>query len=776
MRILLIEDDELIAQQLVPKLMQQNYTVDLATDGQSGLEQGEVLPYDLILLDVVLPKIDGISICRKLRSQGIKTPILLLTAQDNSSKKVMGLDAGADDYLTKPFDWQELSARIRALLRRGDTEITPILSWGDLALDPSSCDVIYRQELIALTPKEYSLLELFLRNPQRVFSRSVILDRLWSFEEFPEEKTVNAHIKGLRHKLKKAGLKEDPIETIYGIGYRLRAVEPKQPKTIAQPKATAAEVEQQAIAATIAVWQRVKRKLESRVEAIARATDALLNNTLEDELRQQAITAAHKLAGSLGMFELDEGSRLAKEIEQILECRPPFDSQQKQHLSKLFQAMQQELSSAAQNQVPDFMTVDERLLLLIVEENKTLGQQFLKETQNWSMRCELVRDSTTAREWIARQRPEAVLLDLAGKAIATKEQTLLGELSACTPPVPVIVFGAKDNLGERVKISSLGGRGFLPPTMTTPQILDVVTEVLARVRRSETKVLAVDDDPLILKALHHILEPWGIEVLTLTDPREFWSTLETVMPDLLILDLEMPYINGLELCRVVRNDLHWADLPILFLTVYQDAATMQQVFEVGADDYVSKPIVIPELLARINNRLERSQLLRTRAETDMLTGVANRYQFTQELTKLLQLAQRCHQHLCFTLLDVDNLQQINDRYGHTIGDRALSHLGKLLRKQFSSEDLVARWGGAKFTIAMYGMTDDEGKSRLSKLLEILALKPLSIGKNSVAVTFRAAVIQYPQNGDHLSKLYQTAKALLIKATNKKRIVSLNSKL
>ena len=354
MRILLIEDDELIAQQLVPKLTQQNYTVDVAIDGQAGLEQGEMLPYDLILLDVMLPKIDGISICRKLRSQRIKTPILLLTAQDNSTQKVMGLDAGADDYLTKPFDWQELSARIRALLRRGDTEITPILKWGDLALDPSSCDVTYQQKLVSLTPKEYSLLELFLRNQQRVFSRSVILDRLWSFEEFPKEKTVNAHIKGLRHKLKKAGLKEDPIETIYGIGYRLKALEPKQQKTMARSKATAAEVEKQAIEATIAVWQRVKHKLESRVEAIARATDAVLNNTLEDELRQQGIAAAHKLAGSLGMFDLDEGSRLAKEIQQILECCPPFNPQQKQHLSELFQAIQQEFVTPLKTKSPIF--------------------------------------------------------------------------------------------------------------------------------------------------------------------------------------------------------------------------------------------------------------------------------------------------------------------------------------------------------------------------------------------------------------------------------------
>ncbi len=779
MRILLIEDDELIAQQLVPKLTyQQNYTIDVATDGQTGLGQAEALPYDLILLDVILPKIDGISICRRLRSQGIKTPILLLTAQDNSTNKVVGLDAGADDYLTKPFDLQELSARIRALLRRGETEGTPIFSWGDLSLDPSSCEVTYQKQLISLTPKEYSLLELFLRNKQRVFSRSVILDRLWSFEEFPGEETVTAHIKGLRHKLKKAGLKDNPIETIYGIGYRLKSLEPKKKKnkSVKQPKALSTEIEKQAIEATTAIWQRVKNKLDSRVAALERATNALVQNALGDELRQQAITAAHKLAGSLGMFDVDEGSRLAKEIQQILQLPQPLNQKQKQHLSELLVVMQQELARATQGKVPDFLSVDERSLLLIVEQDKILGEQFLRETKNWEMRCEVVHDSTVAREWISRQRPEAVLIDLAGTEIADKELTLLRELSACTPPVPVIVFGARDNLLERVKISSLGGRGFLPQTMSPHQILASVTEVLQRVRRTETKILAVDDDPLILKALHHTLEPWGIEVFTLTEPLEFWSTLEAVIPDLLILDLEMPHISGLELCRVVRNDRRWAELPILFLTVHQDVATMQRVFGVGADDYIGKPIVVPELLARIHNRLERSQLLRTRAEIDILTGVSNRYQFTQELTKLLQLAKRCNQALCFALLDIDNLQQINEQYGYTVGDHVLSHLGKLLQKNFSSEDLVARWGGATFALGMYGMTYDEGRLRLSELQKTLNREPLSLeGDRSLTVNFSAGVVQYPQNDHRIQELYQAAKALLVKAKalGGARIISAN---
>lgn len=766
MRILLIEDDDLIAEQLASSLTHQNYIVDVVADGQTGLERAEAFTYDTILLDVMLPKINGIDVCRQLRSRGIKTPILLLTAQDNSTNKVMGLDAGADDYLTKPFDLEELSARIRALLRRGATETSPILQWGDLSLDPSTCEVTYQDRLIPLTPKEYALLELFLRNRQRVFSRSVILDRLWSFEVTPGEETVTAHIKGLRHKLKKAGLKPDPIETVYGIGYRLKTLEPepKKAKVSSHLKTLSPKVKQQATEATTAVWQRVKNKLDSRIAAIERATNAIEQNDLDEELQQQAITAAHKLAGSLGTFDLDEGSRLAREIQQILQQPLPLNQKQQQHLCELLMAMRQELARAIEKEVPDFLAVDERPLLLIVEKDPKLGNQFLRSTKNWEMRCEVVRDSNVAREWICRQRPEAVLLDLGDEAIASKELTLLGELNACTPPVPAIVLGARDNLLERVKISSLGGRGFFPRTMSPQQIVASITDVLQRVRRSATKILAVDDDPLILQALHQMLEPWGIEVFTLEEPLEFWTTLETVKPDLLILDLEMPHVSGLKLCQVVRNDWRWAELPILFLTVHQDAAIMQQIFGAGADDYVSKPIVVPELLARIHNRLERSQLVRTRTETDILTGVNNRYQFTQELTKLLQLAKRCGQTLCFAVLNVDDLQQINDRYGHLEGDRALAYFGKLLQKNFSSEDLVGRWGGAKFVVAMYGMTSKAGKFRLSQLLETLKRESLPLNSDStLTLRFSAGVAQYPQNGEGVQELYQAARVLLFKA-------------
>ncbi len=221
MRILLVEDDDRIADALAEDLIDRYYVVEIAHDGEAGWDLIEAFTYDLILLDVMLPQMDGIALCRRLRSNGYTTPVLMLTARDTIDDRVVGLDAGADDYVVKPFDLKELSARIRALLRRGADTLPPVLSWGDLRLDPSTCEVAYQDCPLSLSPKEYSLLEFFLRHGRQVFSRAQILEHLWSFGELPEESTVKAHIRGLRQKLEAVGA-PNMIETVYGLGYRLK--------------------------------------------------------------------------------------------------------------------------------------------------------------------------------------------------------------------------------------------------------------------------------------------------------------------------------------------------------------------------------------------------------------------------------------------------------------------------------------------------------------------------------------------------------------------------
>ncbi|MUG92508.1 response regulator [Scytonema sp. UIC 10036] len=224
MRILLVEDNGRLAEALCEALTDQLYVVDLVKDGESAWKQVKIIAYDLILLDIMLPVLDGISLCQRLRHHGYNLPILMLTACDTRTDKINGLDAGADDYVVKPFDLQELLARIRALLRRGSFAPTPTLVWGSLHLNPSTYEVTYLNAPLQLTPKEFSLLELLLRNGRRVLSRAVILENLWNSENPPEEDTVKAHIKALRQKLRSVAAPDDFIETIHGLGYRMKQV------------------------------------------------------------------------------------------------------------------------------------------------------------------------------------------------------------------------------------------------------------------------------------------------------------------------------------------------------------------------------------------------------------------------------------------------------------------------------------------------------------------------------------------------------------------------
>ena len=225
MRILFAEDDVLLAETLAEALTDQRYVVDVVHDGETAWHQAQALTYDLLLLDVMLPELDGINLCHRLRSQGHELPILMLTACDTISDEINGLDVGADDYIVKPVDLQVLFARIRALLRRGSGSSSPILEWGDLCLNPSTYEVSYGSTPIHLTPKEYALLELLLRNGRRVLSRSVMIEHAWSLESPPEEHTIKVHIRSLRQKLKAVGAPDDLIETVHSMGYRLKQLD-----------------------------------------------------------------------------------------------------------------------------------------------------------------------------------------------------------------------------------------------------------------------------------------------------------------------------------------------------------------------------------------------------------------------------------------------------------------------------------------------------------------------------------------------------------------------
>jgi DNA-binding response OmpR family regulator len=614
MRILLVEDDKWIAKTLENVLGNQHYVVDIATDGEIGWELVESFDYDLIMLDVILPKLDGIQLCQRLRSHNYQTPVLLLTAQGSSSDIVMGLDAGADDYVVKPFELSELLARIRVLLRRKNSTILPVLNYGSLHLDPNTYEVTYSDRTLNLTPTEYRLLELFLRNKHQVLSRSAILDRLWSFEEAPNEDTVTAHIKGLRQKLKTAGAPANFIETVYGLGYRLKLPRSATQLSPLPSQTRPSSIQQQAKALLAQMWEKLKGHTGSRLAILEQVTIAMRENTLEDELWQKAKAAAHKLAGALGTFGYIEGSRLAREIEQLLEQGVTCDPTKAYHLGELVVALRLELKKPSSIQVSRSTRDRTVLILYVVDNDVELAEHVAMEAASREIRVELALSVSAAREKTQGRRFDVVILDLQTADAIEESLTFLAQLTNQSPLIPVLLFTAVDSLSDRVKVARLGAHAFLQKPLLPSQVIEAVNRVLKQVWATEAKVMVVDDDPQVLAAMRSLLEPWGLTLTTLDEPRHFWTILEEFAPDLLVLDVEMPHFNGIELCQVVRNAPRWSGLPVLFLTVHTDASTVHQVFSAGADDIVSKPIVGPELVTRVLNRLERVQLLRSTSD------------------------------------------------------------------------------------------------------------------------------------------------------------------
>jgi diguanylate cyclase (GGDEF)-like protein len=760
MKILLVEDDQIIASALAHALTNQNYIVEIAADGKTGWELVQLYEYDLLLLDVMLPYLDGITFCRQLRSQGSKIPILLLTSRSSNDDKIKGLDAGADDYIVKPFNFQELLARVRAVMRRGTSNLVNVLTWGDLQIDPNQFVVTYRGKVVTVTPKEYALLELFVRNHNRVFSRKSLLDNLWNLQDTPGEETVRAHIKGLRQKLKVAGAPSDLIDTVYGLGYRLKPLtEFKQLESPSLSKFASSERSITIDKKMQAIWHICQNQFIQQIDNLLKIISELKLGEFTPEKCKFAHREAHKLSGSLGMFGLTFGSRLSKEIEQKFESLQLFT--EKEHIyftQKLTELKEHILQSSTEE--PD-LVINEQQLILLIDNQDEFDEKLAVEAGNRGVKMQIVANPYSAKNIIHNNHPDLILLDLSLAETPELGLKILTELTAIKPTIPVIVFTLSDSFYDRVEVAKLGGRGFLNKQMPLTHIWGMIEQVLTQKKATEYAVMIVDSDPLILIKMRKLLEPWGIKLISLQEPLQFWEKLAEIKPDLLILGVELPEVNGLEICQVVRNEPRWRKLPVLFLTSNLDEEIISQIFAAGADDYITKPLIESELVARILSKLDQVQLKRNSAEIDPLTKLLNRVKFTQKINRLLRLAKKNQESLCLFVIFLDNFSQINQDYGHNMGDKILKNFAETMTRHFQSEDLVGRWGGVEFAIAMYGMNKEEGQYRLNDLINDWQKHIFtSVKGQNFTVPLTVGMAEYPNDAKDLSKLYHVAHSSL----------------
>jgi diguanylate cyclase (GGDEF)-like protein len=699
MKVLLVEDDPSISECFATTLTAHRYTVDIAADGQLGFDlalQGE---YDIILLDVILPKLNGLTVCQQLRQQECQTPILMLTAKDTNEDVIAGLNAGADDYITKPCDAEHLLARVRALLRRqGSTTFVPILTWGDLHLDPTLIQVTYRQQIVVLSPKEYSLLELLLRYPQRIFSRSSIINHLWSIDDSPTDAAVTNLIKDLRRKLKSAGMQEELIETVYRLGYRLRT----PPKKEIQAKVDTREHEQQVLLEQ--VTQNFRASLQQRIDVLEAAVRSPVDR-LSPLQYQQIQAEAHRLAGGLGTFGYTKGSDLARAIEHLL-IAGDWEANRQREFSQLLTQLKQEIANP-----PITALATATPLVLAIADDDFLIQQLQQTAPHRGWRVEFIYNHADV---LSRTEdvPHVIFMSL-HYAVPDRGLMLLQELKMQFPTVPIVILTTQDSLDSRVAVARLGVSRYIVQPVTTNEIFDAIAQVSPQTSPTDAKVLIVDDDPFALQTLTALLQPWGLQITVLSQPEHFWQVLTSTVPDVLLLDLEMPTYNGLELCRVVRQDANYSDIPILVVTAHTDITSIQQVFAAGADDFIAKPIAGPELVTRTLARIERSriqqQLLQyqqqgqthQKATIDTLTQAANRRYFEEFLYREWQRLARAQAPISMILYDIDHFKAYNDMHGYPAGDACLQQVTQIVRNCIRLDrDLIARCGGDKFAIVL----------------------------------------------------------------------------
>jgi diguanylate cyclase (GGDEF)-like protein len=519
-----------------------------------------------------------------------------------------------------------------------------------------------------------------------------------------------------------------------------------------------------------AVWEQNRAEVLGQVEMIVEAVTDALAGSLSEEARKRAAREAHKLAGSVGTLGFATASEHARALEHALGAQDAPSSDDLPELSELALALRRELK-AGRDDAPAAGTPGPEpggpVVILLVDDDVERGGGILAEAHARGVRALLATDLVSAGRLAAEAAPELVLLNL---SIGADPDAALRYLAEASADRPVMVLTGGNEALDRVEVARRGGRGFLSQSLEPFDVIAAAIDLRERVRVRGTRILAVDDDAIVLAVLRSVLGEAEFTVETCQDPAEFWERLDEVFPDLLVLDFDMPGISGPELCRAIRNESRWAGLPIIFLTSRRDGESVRAAFDAGADDYLSKPFVGPEVLARIGNRLERVRLYRALAETDGLTGLPNRRRSVEVLENLLRMAERQHQPASMAILDVDSFKSINDTRGHAAGDAVLRELGAVLRRFFRGEDVVARWGGDELVVGMYGLAENDACQRLGDLVEDVRTRRFDRG--TIEVTLSAGVAAYPTHGTNVEELYCAADdaLYLAKAEGRNRIV------
>lgn len=480
------------------------------------------------------------------------------------------------------------------------------------------------------------------------------------------------------------------------------------------------------------MWEKFAPANRERVEWLkGKVLDLFDGEELDEAARREMEREAHKLVGALGTFGFPRASIVAREIEMHIsptKGKPMLDPPQ---LLEWIQAIAREIekepdapSSASSKKY------DGPAALAISEDQELIDTLQKLEVDGQRLSVENVASWSRARESWFLHAPDLVIVDLCGE-LREERQTLLRALGGRLSTIPVLTLLPREIWSEPEALARFAGTPVLFHPFDEHLLSSAITKLMSQERRMKPRLLAVDDDPQILAAVESLLQPLKLDIKTLSDPLEFWDTLEATQPDLLILDLDMPFLSGLELCRGVRSSTRWCELPILFLSASSDSDTIHRLFSVGADDFVNKPFTGPELATRIVNRLVRSATPRQDKDGDSKVSSG-----LDALRSILAEERARGREVALALLRVTNEESLRETHGNAAISVLNRQFGVRLSERLRDLGAVTRWRSGEYLVALAGQTLEAAKHQLELLLKAPELHQFSVGEsNTVTLEF-----------------------------------------
>jgi len=537
-----------------------------------------------------------------------------------------------------------------------------------------------------------------------------------------------------------------------------QAMARQKPGTVAGKPSIPADLVAELTAANAEYGRHLKRRLSSLTGSLTQARAG------SGEAVEALYYDAHKLHGSAGSFGFAPVGEAAGRLEALVKPAREGHAVDWAAIEAALRELAETITGPAQ-QVETPKPTSLMGSVLVVDDDAEWLAEVEKMGQAQEVRVVVAQDVEEALERARGQWLDGALLHVhlggseGGFAAAAR---LRGEKRLHS--LPLAFFSAEGDLAHRVAAAHAGGSLYLPKPFGEADLTGAVERLVAARRPERSRVLVLADDEEARSALSQAVAGHQVEVTALADPFRLLDALAEHRPELLVLDVELPGPSGFDLCRIIRSMPDWEELPILFITAQLGPEFRVAAFEAGADDYLTKPVLREELVARMHSRLERVRLARERSERDALTGLLLRRPFLEALRARMSESRRQQRPLALCFLDVDHFKRVNDTFGHVAGDHALARLGRLLSTRFRREDLRGRWGGEEFVVALAGETAASAREILERTaVELAGVKFSGDHGESFQITFSAGIAETPKDGEDAEALLREADTRLYRA-------------